>query len=211
MGAIHLLLCITFTLFCVDNISCSDPTRHRFEDLLRPYKKGYHGSTHSHLVIRSLQDKSFGHETYESIATKTNFSRPQIKVNEFIDDFYSFYFFETTHIYGRLTVVEDPLRTISVIEPRSSGGCNMSILSTVADTARRAHCYVAENAGFFDTVNGSCYGNIISNGKMVRLSNVHNVNFGIRKNGSIIVGYLTKEEIVNKENPFVQLVSGKND
>lgn len=211
MGAIHLLLCLTFVLLCINNILCSNPTQHWFEDVLRPYKKGHHGSIHSHVVIRSLQDKSFGHKTYESIASKTNFSKPQIKVHEFIDDFYSFFFFETVHIYGRLTVIEDPLRTVSVIEPRNPGGCNMSILSTVADTARRAHCYVAENAGFFDTVNGSCYGNVISNGRMVRLSKVHNVNFGIRKNGTIVVGYLTEEEVLDKEDPFVQLVSGKNE
>ncbi|EDV29757.1 uncharacterized protein TRIADDRAFT_13000, partial [Trichoplax adhaerens] len=116
--------------------------------------------------------------------------------------------FENVHIYGRLTVVEDPLRTISVLEPQNTGGCNMSKLSTVADTARKAHCYVAENAGFFNTETGGCYGNIISNGRLVRLTNVQNVNFGIRKNGSIIVGYLTEEEILDKENPFVQLVSG---
>ncbi|EDV28580.1 uncharacterized protein TRIADDRAFT_13425, partial [Trichoplax adhaerens] len=111
-------------------------------------------------------------------------------------------------IYGRLIVVNNPLRTISVLEPHSPGGCNMSIMSTVADTAQRAHCHVAMNAGFYNAESGTCYGNIISNGRRVKIANVQNVNFGIRKNGSIIVGYLTEEEILDDENPFVQLVSG---
>ncbi|RDD47125.1 N-acetylglucosamine-1-phosphodiester alpha-N-acetylglucosaminidase [Trichoplax sp. H2] len=209
MEIIRLLFYLIFLLHAIDHALCSDSTGHWYQDILRPYQKGHHGPTHSHHVIRSLQNKSsFGHDIFESTRTETNLAKPQIKVHEFIDDFYSFFFFENVHIYGRLTVVEDPLRTISVLEPQNTGGCNMSKLSTVADTARKAHCYVAENAGFFNTETGGCYGNIISNGRLVRLTNVQNVNFGIRKNGSIIVGYLTEEEILDKENPFVQLVSG---
>jgi exopolysaccharide biosynthesis protein len=56
---------------------------------------------------------------------------------------------------------------------------------------------------------GDCYGNIVSDGRTVQTSlNVTNANFGIRADGSIVVGYIPEEEVMRNENPFKQLISG---
>lgn len=207
MRFIHFTLCLILWLFSVESVLCRDSDRCWFEDVIK-YDQNHQNATSSlDHAIKPLCNKFLDRKPYEIIATKTNLDQPQIQVYPFIDNFYSD--LETKLLYGRLTIIEDPLRTVSVIEPRNPGGCNMTLLSTVADTGRRAQCHVAENAGFFDAENGTCFGNIISNGKIVSLTNVLNVNFGIRKSGSIVVGYLTEDEILIPEDPFLQLISGE--
>ncbi|KAF4798530.1 N-acetylglucosamine-1-phosphodiester alpha-N-acetylglucosaminidase [Turdus rufiventris] len=56
---------------------------------------------------------------------------------------------------------------------------------------------------------GECLGNVVSDGKLVRDSGgIQNAQFGIRKDGTMVFGYLSEEDVVNQSNPFVQLVSG---
>jgi len=79
----------------------------------------------------------------------------------------------------------------------------------VSHTARNSKCTLAINAGFFNTHTAGCLGNIISNGKLIHNSNgIQNANFGIRSDGTIVVGYLSEDDVLEKDNPFVQLVSG---
>lgn len=86
-----------------------------------------------------------------------------------------------------MALVHDPLRTLSVMEPGGPGGCEKSHRVTVEETA--AGCLYAQNAGFFNTTNDQCVGNVVSDGRRVRNSGgVQNAQFGIRKDGSLVFG-----------------------
>jgi len=61
---------------------------------------------------------------------------------------------------------------------------------------------------FFDTHTGECHGNLISDGKTMQSNGSANVNFGVRADGSIVVGYLDDESIEQQDVPFVQLIAG---
>lgn len=88
-----------------------------------------------------------------------------------------------------MTVVHDPLRTVSVLEPGGPGGCEMNQRSTVEETVGAAGCLFAQNGGFFDTTSGRCLGNVVSAGRMVQDSGgVQNAQFGIRRDGSLVFG-----------------------
>ena len=55
--------------------------------------------------------------------------------------------------------MNNPDRTISVLEPGHSGGCQNQIKSTVMETSKQKSCIVAVNAGFFDPRPGNvCLG-----------------------------------------------------
>ncbi|XP_037129930.1 N-acetylglucosamine-1-phosphodiester alpha-N-acetylglucosaminidase [Syngnathus acus] len=110
---------------------------------------------------------------------------------------------------AHFTVVHDPLRTLSVLEPGRPGGCANYTLSTVEATSRAPGCLYAQNGGFFDTRTGQCLGNVVSDGRMVQDSGgVQNALFGMRRDGTLVFGYLSEEEVLDASNPFVQLVSG---
>lgn len=90
---------------------------------------------------------------------------------------------------GHLTVVSDPLRTVSVLEPGGRGGCRQRSTAEVAETARLRGCLYAQNGGFFDTRLFDCFGNVVSDGEMVQDSGgVQNAQFGIRKDGTLVFG-----------------------
>ncbi|KAJ0066515.1 hypothetical protein NL108_014277, partial [Boleophthalmus pectinirostris] len=107
-----------------------------------------------------------------------------------------------------MTVVQDPLRTLSVLEPGGAGGCGQSHVTPVELTAQSGGCIYAQNAGFFNTKEGHCLGNVVSDGRVVRSTGVQNAQFGIRRDGTLVFGYLSEEEVLDQRNPFVQLVSG---
>ncbi len=82
---------------------------------------------------------------------------------------------------------------LSVQEAGGSGGCAARRLVPVAATADVAGCEVAFNAGFFVPKGadlGMCLGNVVSDGRVVQRAAHQNVNFGIRADGSLFVGYL---------------------
>ncbi|KAJ4919276.1 hypothetical protein JOQ06_026282 [Pogonophryne albipinna] len=108
-----------------------------------------------------------------------------------------------------MTVVPDPLRQLSVLEPGQWGGCEGLQRVSVEETAGAAGCLYAQNAGFFNTESGACLGNVVSDGRMVRDSGgVQNAQFGIRRDGTLVFGYLSQEDVLDRSNPFEQLVSG---
>jgi len=87
-----------------------------------------------------------------------------------------------------MTVVRDPLRTLSVLEPGGPGGCERNRGATVEETASGG-CLFAQNAGFFHPEKHCCLGNVVSDGRLVRDSGgVQNAQFGIRRDGSLVVG-----------------------
>ena len=172
-------------------------------DVLHPYPNGGHLDTkRNHRYVRDCQKIKHGNRTFEHINPKK-----------------TSYLYETMYIkngshYGHSTIVRNPLEMISVLEPMELGACKKKILSPVPTTAKNHKCKVAINAGFFNPNKsepsyGECYGNIISNGKMVHNSNgIQNACFGIRKNGTIVIGYLSEDEVLEKTNPFLQMICG---
>ncbi|XP_059717186.1 N-acetylglucosamine-1-phosphodiester alpha-N-acetylglucosaminidase isoform X2 [Haemorhous mexicanus] len=65
------------------------------------------------------------------------------------------------------------------------------------------------NGGYFNMDTGECLGNVVSDGRLVRDSGgLQNAQFGIRKDGTMVFGYLSEEDVLDQSNPFVQLVSG---
>ncbi|XP_036053709.1 N-acetylglucosamine-1-phosphodiester alpha-N-acetylglucosaminidase isoform X2 [Onychomys torridus] len=112
-------------------------------------------------------------------------------------------------VAGHLTRVAAPLRTFSVLEPGGPGGCAQKRRATVQDTAVPAGCLIAQNGGFFRMGTGECLGNVVSNGRLVSSSGgLQNAQFGIRRDGTLVTGYLSEEEVLDTVNPFVQLLSG---
>lgn len=90
---------------------------------------------------------------------------------------------------GHMTVVHDPLSTVSVLEPVGPGGCSLNQRATVEETATAAGCLYAQNGGFFNTSTGRCLGNVVSDGRMVQdSSGVQNAQFGIRRDGTLVFG-----------------------
>lgn len=63
-------------------------------------------------------------------------------------------------VRGHYVVISNPLRTLSVLEPDQPGGCILNIRQTVLETAKKNKCLVAINAGYFDTKQGSCLGEL---------------------------------------------------
>jgi hypothetical protein len=118
---------------------------------------------------------------------------------------------------GHYIRLNNPRKHFSIVPPKP--GCNTNakldsrtrVVETV--TALRAQkqtdpnyklfdgknvtCIMATNAGYFDTGDGHCLGNIVTNGNIVQSSTLHNINFATTKNGRFMVGYLGSVEQAN--------------
>lgn len=179
-------------------------------DILLPFPENmFHEATRSHRYVRDCQPIRYGNLTNESIykTSDSNLSPYEVR-------YISYEFGDKGRQYGHHIIVRNPLKLISVLEPGGKGGCANQNTSTVSTTATAHNCAAAINAGFFNPIRenknyGKCYGNIISNGRYVQDSDgVQNANFGIRKDGTITVGYLSEEDVQSADNPFVQLING---
>ncbi|XP_071770052.2 N-acetylglucosamine-1-phosphodiester alpha-N-acetylglucosaminidase-like [Centroberyx gerrardi] len=174
------------------------------DDLLLPYARG-HGPSHSHRHVRDCQPVVHGSVTYETWPSSNHTGLPVAESSIFITDVPD----SSRLVYGHMTVVHDPLRTVSVLEPGGPGGCGRKQRAPVEETAEAAGCLYAQNAGFFNTKKGQCLGNVVSDGRLVRDSGgVQNAQFGIRRDGTLVFGYLSQEDVLERSNPFVQLISG---
>uniref|UniRef100_A0A8C4QDR4 N-acetylglucosamine-1-phosphodiester alpha-N-acetylglucosaminidase n=1 Tax=Eptatretus burgeri TaxID=7764 RepID=A0A8C4QDR4_EPTBU len=100
-------------------------------------------------------------------------------------------------VYGLWTVVDDPVRLVTVLEPGGPGGCAAQRRETVtATTISCGGCVVAVNAGFFRPATGACIGAVISNTQQVPGTQFsHNAAFGIRHDGSLVFGYVPPESV----------------
>lgn len=186
------------------------------DDHLTPYSNGGHGSRRSVEDVQELQDFLWRNRSYEV------FVKPPAKKLTSNTVKYEFRKYADTtdnqkYLVGTIAYIDNPLYTFSVLEPRSAGTCQKTksrlfgTRSTVLDTVRnrKRGCKLAANGGYFSMTTGDCYGNIVSDGKIVQTSpNVTNANFGIRSDGSIVVGYIPNEEVSSDENPFKHLIAG---
>ncbi|XP_053132933.1 N-acetylglucosamine-1-phosphodiester alpha-N-acetylglucosaminidase [Hemicordylus capensis] len=178
------------------------------DDQLLPYRPPQHGPRHRLRSIRDCHALLHGNATHETWPSDNSSALPLAVTRTFVS-----YFppegQNHREVYGHFTVASNPLRTFSVLEPGGQGGCSSRSTVTVEETARLGKCLVAQNGGYFDTKTGACLGNVVSDGQLVQSSGgVQNAQFGIRKDGTLVFGYLSEEEVLAKENPFVQLVSG---
>ncbi|XP_034004002.1 N-acetylglucosamine-1-phosphodiester alpha-N-acetylglucosaminidase-like isoform X2 [Trematomus bernacchii] len=176
-------------------------------DILLPYAES-HGPSHSHRHVRDCQAVTFGTRTFESWPSSSHDTLPVARSSVFISDMPGGA--ESSRwVYGHMTVVPDPLRQLSVLEPGGPGGCEENPRVSVEETAAPAGCLYAQNAGFFNITSDGCLGNVVSDGRMVRDSGgVQNAQFGIRRDGTLVFGYLSQEDVLDQSNPFEQLVSG---
>ncbi|XP_056237454.1 N-acetylglucosamine-1-phosphodiester alpha-N-acetylglucosaminidase [Seriola aureovittata] len=197
--------CVWLLLWLCVRVSETQNTRVSMDDdVLLPYAHG-HGPSHSHRHVRDCQPTVHGNATHESWPSSNHSGLPLAESTVFVTDVPG----GSRYVYGHMTVVHDPLRTVSVLEPGGPGGCGMNQRATVEETAEAAGCLYAQNAGFFDTHTGKCHGNLVSNGRKVQDSGgVQNAQFGIRRDGTLVFGYLSQEDVLDQSNPFVQLVSG---
>lgn len=178
------------------------------DDILTPYGDHYR-TKRNHRYVRDCQPVEFGNTTHEvfKVSTRLKSGEPFVQVHNLYHEFTKNY--QNMNVVGHVATIEDPFRTFSVLEPKKIGGCKTSTRATVAESARQRKCWVSANAGYFRTRDGKCYGNVFSDGrKVVDSGGVQNANFGIREDGTLVVGYLSEEMVNQKENPFVQLVSG---
>ncbi|XP_051636790.1 N-acetylglucosamine-1-phosphodiester alpha-N-acetylglucosaminidase [Manacus candei] len=175
---------------------------------LQPYSPGRHGPRHGHRHVRDCQPRRYGNVTHEAWPGDNSTAGPVAATRTFV----SYFPPEGSGrkaLYGHFTFVRNPLRTLSVLEPGGAGGCREQRRATVQETAQLGNCLVAQNGGYFNMETGECLGNVVSDGKLVRNSGgLQNAQFGIRKDGTMVFGYLSEEDVLDQTNPFVQLVSG---
>lgn len=182
------------------------------EDHLTPYLEGGRRPRRSLREVRECQHADWENRTYEVFNLSTTLppsDQARYKLHKFAD---------TTagrrYLVGTIAFIESPFHTFSVLEPEKKGGCDSTFYyttrSTVQETAsnRKFGCKLAANGGYFTMTTGRCLGNIVSDGTVVQTTPDLNANFGIRQDGSIVIGYIPEEEISDRKNPFRQLVTG---
>ena len=206
-----LLFCSTFIV----GLSLYDQEDESFPgDVLTPYREhGLHRTKRweSTRETEGCEPVLHGNSSYEQYPSSLNsfykYGFPFVQTQNFLHEFTEFG--QKKFVYGHVTVADNPLGTFSVLEPGKSGGCKTSTRATVADSSKQRKCLAAVNAGYFRTSNGHCLGNIVSDSKLVQDSGgIQNANFGIRSDGKFVVGYLSEDEVLDQNKPFVQLVSG---
>ena len=191
-------------------------TEDPLEVLLTSYKNSreivpkYRRFNH-HRHVRDCQPIIYGNTTFETFSDVD-----KEKYENTPTEFKSFFEKVKTkkgenYVNGHIVTISNPFESLSVLEPKKPGGCKGKSRSTVAATSKQMNCRLAVNAGFFNTHTGSCLGNVVSNGKLVRdAKGIQNANFGILKNGSLVVGYLSEHDVTpgNSISEFHQLVTG---
>jgi N-acetylglucosamine-1-phosphodiester alpha-N-acetylglucosaminidase len=106
-------------------------------------------------------------------------------------------------VHGHVfTFHNNPVGTFHFSEPLN--GCPGMIRTSVTAEARK--CKVAMNAGFFDTMRGTCLGNLVTDGKIVQNTGTRNANFGFTKDGEYVVGYLSKSDVEKLD--LYELIAG---
>ncbi|NXC38269.1 NAGPA acetylglucosaminidase, partial [Penelope pileata] len=176
--------------------------------LLQPYPPGQHGPRHGHRHVRACQPLEHGNATHEAWPSDRSAALPTATTRTFVS-YVPSSGEQRRAVYGHFTFVRNPLRTVSVLEPGGPGGCGEQRRAPVEETARLGGCVVAQNGGFFDMGSGECLGNVVSDGRLVRNARgLQNAQFGLRRDGTMVFGYLSEEDVLDQVNPFVQLVSG---
>ena len=130
-----------------------------------------------------------------------------------LSDFITEYLPTSDSYLGMFQLREDKMNELPAYLKRElNGGRSISLKQLLAWKAsygkvKDLGCQLVTNAGFFNTSNFHCLGDIVSDGRLVQSSSTHNVKFGLR-NGTFAVGYLESEEVSDPRNPFDFLVTG---
>ncbi|XP_029469203.1 N-acetylglucosamine-1-phosphodiester alpha-N-acetylglucosaminidase isoform X2 [Rhinatrema bivittatum] len=179
------------------------------DDLLLPYLPvSSHGLQHHRRFARDCQSFVYYNSTYETWSSNNNTEFPVATTRIFVSKFPGENVSQKT-VYGHFTFVNNPLRTFSVVEPGGPGGCSSNRTATAEETAKFRRCLVAQNGGYFNVETGACLGNVISDGKLVHnAKGKQNAQFGIKADGTMVFGYVSEEDLLDKVNPFVHLLSG---
>lgn len=147
-----------------------------------------HGSRHAHRYIRDFQPVIFGDVTHETWPADKSTDLPVAQSTVFVSNFHTNEGKPKT-VTGYFTFVNSPLKTVSILEPLKPGGCSHLYIATVQESARSRKCLVAQNGGFFDPDTGRCFGNVVSDGKLVQNAmGIQNAQFGIKKDGTLVFG-----------------------
>lgn len=213
---VALWLCFSFTIV----LAVAEAPDIFLSDRVSPYEEGQHGSGRSRRDIAQCQHWSWGNRTYEeyqmdlvvpeSTVLKYNLLRFADTVKSQLENPLSVH--RTRYLLGSIAFVENPYYTMSILEPYDPGGCKMNYFSasrsTVTTTSSRREygCKLALNAGYFSVTTGQCLGNVVSDGRIVQSTSEQNANFGIRQDGTIVVGYISEEEVLGGN--YRQLISG---
>uniref|UniRef100_A0A7S3DJ58 Phosphodiester glycosidase domain-containing protein n=1 Tax=Palpitomonas bilix TaxID=652834 RepID=A0A7S3DJ58_9EUKA len=99
--------------------------------------------------------------------------------------------------------------TVRVFEPLG-GGCGRG-KSTVKEAAKEYGCDIAVNGALFNTSSFDCFSNVVTNGIPRVVKQLGNVHFGVKKDGSLFMGYLNVSDVVNlktNKTPFKELIGG---
>ncbi|CAK0903558.1 unnamed protein product [Prorocentrum cordatum] len=114
------------------------------------------------------------------------------------------------HVNGHLVVVDNPINRFSVVAPLPDGCGSVQFVNKTAHM-HSPRCILATDAGYYslheeDTF--ACIGNVVGDGVVQNTEpfNTTNVNFGVLKNGSWVIGYISPEQV--KSGMFQQLVQG---
>ncbi|XP_061775268.1 N-acetylglucosamine-1-phosphodiester alpha-N-acetylglucosaminidase-like isoform X3 [Nerophis ophidion] len=176
-------LFVCFLLFAPSRPSVAEEVREwRLTDVLAAYSQG-HGPQHSHRYVRDCQPVVHGNTTHETWTSNKDPLLPVAESYVFVSHL------QDRVVSGHFTVVKDPLRTVSVLEPGRPGGCDRHTFASVEKSSRDGRCLYAQNAGFFNTHTGECLGNVVSDGRLVKNSGgVQNAQFGIRRDGTLVFG-----------------------
>ena len=179
------------------------------EDLLLPYSDGRHGSPRGHRFVRECQPNRFGNLTHEEWPTHyDDFVASTLDPAEV--RYFAIEVGAGTNrrtVYGHHVIVNNPNRTVSVVEPGEPGGCQLHDRETVSVSSAAKNCIVAVNAGFFNVTDGACLGNVISDGRLAHdAGEIQNAHFGIKEDGSLFFGYVPEDE--NAKQSFLNLVGG---
>ena len=129
------------------------------EDLLPPYRF-HHGPRHSNRYVRDAQHNKYHNVTYEVAPPhrSDNTSQPVIERRQFVQAVGEYW--AKTTVRGHYFRVSNPHKTVSVLEPKESHGCDLDMRETVTETSEKRSCLAAVNAGFFNTTSGACIGNV---------------------------------------------------
>ena len=155
----------------LDAVTFSHDSTSNLVDILNPYTGHHHGPhlSHDELVRRSFDSLSLS-ATYEI------FSPPQHPTVTALTTVQSIKPLTDGSAGGRLLTIGNAFEHMSVYEPLGFGGCkdknNFTRRATVMETSDMMHCEVSINAGYFNTSTGQCYGNIVSNGRIVQNTGV---------------------------------------
>lgn len=172
----------------------SPPPFYMDVDKLSPFSSGR--------GVETRRKNRLSHRFYELFNSKST-TKAQYRIHSFSQSI------RGHRIFGHRITVSNAREMLSILEPLEKNGCNNHKLATVLESSKQRDCLLAINAGFFNERTGQCFGNLVSDGEEVnKFRGLKSANFGIRKDGSLVVGYLKETDLLDMRSPFEQLVSG---